>query len=223
VGQEPKDRAAATVRYLSHREAWAYAANLADDVHAHRQPGSFNPKLQVLVSFLAFFWPARPVANGERVTVRVHPPLPLPSLLSRQGLFQSSGKPDDASRAAAIACATRAMRCQGFVGLDEQQCVQMRAMQLLFPGARLRPSALRTRGVRRGARRMARRPAQGPSRSGIKPSRDSESFPYAVISCKIACENVAQKEISPHRNKVDRPPSNNALARVRARCGAARQ
>ena len=139
VGQEPKDRAAATVRYLSHREAWAYAANLADDVHAHRQPGSFNPKLQVLVSFLAFFWPARPVANGERVTVRVHPPLPLPSLLSRQGLFQSSGKPDDASRAAAIACATRAMRCQGFVGLDEQQCVQMRAMQLLFPGARLRP------------------------------------------------------------------------------------
>ena len=33
VGQEPKDRAAATVRYLSHREAWAHAANLADDVY----------------------------------------------------------------------------------------------------------------------------------------------------------------------------------------------
>ena len=76
------------------------------------------------------------------------------------------------------------MRCEGFVGLNAQQCAQMRAVQLLFPGARLRPhfalaAYAAVSDVWLGDLREVR-----PSRFGIKPSRDSESYPHRAFGIR---------------------------------------
>ena len=61
---------------------------------------------------------------------------------------------------------------------------QMRAMQLLFPGARLRPRFARAayaavRDVWLGDLREVR-----PSRFGMNPSRDSESYPRRAFGIR---------------------------------------
>ena len=132
---------------------------------------------------------------------------PLPFL--REALFEKRG--DDASRPAALACATRALRCDGFVGLDVQQCAQMRAMQLLLPGARLRPHFARAAYATvhdawlGNLHEVSVAMIREKKRSRI--SRDSESRPRRVFGARdrrakgSVHELVAQKETSPRHDK----------------------